>query len=194
MLKEGWKNSIREKNKMKKTDEAMIDLQMIRMSKYEVLNVSDKMFVDYCLALFNSRKVENKKIANYYLNELINLITIEGKENYEIEYYRALWLNVNVNYDNMANDVIVQTMLEISNYYERNNDYVSALSAIANIYSINNNGDTVLELLEKMLSSNKYVEKDVLNSFLIDLKKLDESLYIKGKIIINNYLQMRIAN
>lgn len=193
MLSEGWQNAIRFKNREKDDKGAKKDLLKIRMMYYEKLNTIDKLFVDYCLALHTSRLGEIDS-AKMYLKEMKEVLDREGKDNYKVDYYRYLWFNVNLNHKSMPKSKVIKDMLEIHYYFESMGDYLSSLGAIANIYSLGENGDMVLELLIRLLDSHVDIKIEVLNSFLEDLKKLNKELYIKGKNIINNYFEREKAN
>lgn len=192
-LSRDWKNSIRFKNKIKDDEGAKRELLKIRMGYYENLNTTDKLFVDYCLALHTSR-LGDIDTANIYLSEMKEVIETEGKENYKVDYYRYLWFNVNLNHKYIPKNKVVSDMLEIHHFFESIEDYSSSLAAIANIYSLGEDGDMVLKLLIELLDSHIDIKIEVLNSFLEDLKKLNKELYIRGKIIINDYFGNEKAN
>lgn len=187
MLEAGWQDSIREKNRLGEHKEAERDLRKIKMGYYNELNTTDKLFVSYGLA-FHSSKFRNLETANKYLLELKETIYEAGKKNYMVDYCRYLWLHVNINQENMSEQDLLLNMLEIHDYFNSIEDYINSLSALANLYSLQKNGDMVLKLLLDLLNSNIYIKEETLNSFLSTLKKLDNELYIKGSYVINKYI------
>lgn len=193
MLKEGWQNAIRFKNKIGDTEGAKKDLLKIRMRYYNKLNIKDKLFVNYCLA-FHINKEKNKYLSNYYLGEMDYIFKREGNKHYQVEYHNYLWLNVNVNHNEMNRYEVILSMRKVYDFYSKKGNYIIALSAISSMYEILKEGEKLLEMFENLLSLPKIIDDKTLNEFLDSLEKLDKNLYIQGINLISIYGYKRKVN
>lgn len=187
ILNGDWKMRINTMRSNGDNEGAKRELRKAKMVWYDKLDNSGKVYIDYRLAHY-CYKEKDFEMANKYL-DMMNTIF---KDEFNIdalkrEYCKFLWLNVNINHQNMTVDEVSETMCFISKYYSAINEYSIAVGAIANIYSYKKDGDKLLEKFEEFLQCEKIDNYDFIESFLSDCGDISHSLYIQATNLYNKY-------
>lgn len=159
-----------------------------RMKYYNKLErIEDKVFLDYRMA-YLEYILKNKDIANYYFKCLEDIfLDSYNKKSMEYDYYRYKWLYINNNEDTLNDAEKVNEMMEIYNYYKKNEKDDLAFTALENISKIKGNENEILTNLENLLNEDKIQEWNMVKSILNDCDKISHNLYIKALQIVNKY-------
>lgn len=191
MLEAGWQDSIREKNRLGEPEKAERDLRKIRMAFYDKLDSTDKFFVSYCLA-YHVRE-SNKELAREHLLDISEIFKIEDPKDYQVEYHKYLWLNVNINCESMNIVDILKDMNDVYCFYKKNGNVEVTMSALGTISVFTKDEGSVLYALETMLQA-PITDYNFISSVLNDCEKINHDLYIKGLKIIEKYNIKREIN
>lgn len=184
-----WKNKVRTMRTNGDNEGAKKELRKAKMSNaYQRTNDKNKIFIDYCLA-HHSYIENNFELTNIYLNNIENIFNNDNQKikDMNLEYCNFLWLYVNVNYNVIPIEKIVESMNYVYEYYLSIDENDIAISALVNIFRFQGNEDKILKGLESLLQCKNISDWNFVESILIDCENINHSLYIKAKNIVNNY-------
>lgn len=183
-----WKNKVRTMRANGDNEGAKRELRKAKMSEgYIKANDKDKIFIDYCLAHY-SYKEKDFEIANRYLSEIEFMFSDTQKiSEMNLEYCNFTWLYVNVNYNVMTIEKIIDNMTYVYNYYSEINEQDIAITALENIFRFDSNSEKVLECLEELMKCESISDLNFIDSILKDCDNISHNLYIKACGIVNKY-------
>ena len=168
---------------------AIKELRKAKMSN-DYYNTSDKnkIFIDYCLA-YHYYRDEQYELSNIYLSNICDKFNedVKNREDMKLEYCNYLWLNVNVNYNSMDIESIVNNMTVVYNYYLDLKECDVAVSALENIFRFKGDSEKVLECLSELMKSKYISDWNFVDSILRDCSDISYNLYIKALNIVNSY-------